>query len=120
MFPDRREILDIILGKAKELGRELRNTEEYQRLDEVNQRLNKDSEAQEVIKAFQEAQSKIQFSQQSGVQPTQEQIDDYKEKQKSLEANLTVKAYMKATEGFYAVMKKINETITAAIEGITD
>lgn len=113
--------MDILLEKAKELGRELRNTEEYQKLNEVNQRLNSDREAQEVIKAFQEAQSIIQFSQQSGVQPTEEQIDDYKEKQKNLEANLTVKAYMKATEGFYDVMKKVNDTITAAIEGrITD
>jgi len=109
-----------ILEKAKDLGLELRNTKEYQKLEEVNQRLNNDSEAQQIIKSFQEVQQSIQFSQQSGIKPTEEQMADYNEKQKSIEANLTLKAYMKATEAFYAVMKEVNDAITAAIQGKTE
>lgn len=119
MFPARRKILNI-LEKAKELGRDLHNTEEYQRLQEVNKRLNEDSDALKLIQSFQEAQRSIQFSQQSGVQPTQEQIVDYENKRKKLESNLNLLAYMKATEEFYAVMKQVNEAISAGIEGKED
>ena len=60
MFPARRKILNI-LEKAKELGRDLHNTEEYQRLQEVNKRLNEDSDALKLIQSFQEAQRRFSF-----------------------------------------------------------
>ena len=104
-----------ILEKAKELGRELRNTEEYQILEEVNRRLNEDTGAQELIKSFQEAQRSIQFAQQSGVQPTEEQIADYQNRQKNLESNLNIIAYMKASDEFYAFMQQVNEAISAGL-----
>lgn len=106
-----------ILEKAKELGRELRNTEEYQKLEEVNRRLNEDTGAQQLIKSFQEAQRSLQFAQQSGVKPTEEQIADYQQKQKNLETNLNIIAYMKASNDFYAVMQQVNEAISAGLGG---
>jgi len=109
-----------ILEKAKELGRELYNTEEYQRLQEVTKKVNEDSDALQLLQSFKEAQHTIQFLQQTGVQPTEEQIADYQNKRKNLESNLNLLAYRKATEDFYAVMKQVNEAISAGIEGKED
>lgn len=106
-----------LLEKAKELGRELKKTEEYQELERTNQQMKEDPAAQQLIQDVQEAQQRLQFSQQSGIQPTQEQIADFNQKRETLNTNITVRALMKAQEDFNSMMKQVNDAITEGMQG---
>lgn len=106
-----------LMEKARELGRELRDTEEFQELERMNEKFREDTSAQQLVQDVQEAQQVIQFSQQSGVQPTSEQIDSFNQKKETLETNITVRALMKAQDSFNEMMKEVNEAITEGMKG---
>lgn len=103
--------------KAKELGQEIRKTDAYQELERAGENLKEDPQAQELIQQVQEAQRQIEFSQQAGVQPDQEQIEKFTQLREQMQTNITVKAFMKAQEDFNNIMKDINEAISEGVTG---
>ncbi len=103
--------------KAKELGQEIRETEEYQELERAGDNLKSDPTAQELIQAVQEAQKTLEFSQQSGVQPGEEQVTNFNNLREQMHSNLTVRSFMKAQEDFNNVMKTVNDAISYGITG---
>ena len=107
----------VISNKAKELGQEIKKTPEYQELERTGENLKTDSNAQELIQNVQEVQRQIEFSQQSGVQPDQEQISRFNDLREKMHANLSVRNFMKAQEEFNSVMKSVNDAISEGITG---
>jgi cell fate (sporulation/competence/biofilm development) regulator YlbF (YheA/YmcA/DUF963 family) len=104
-----------VIEKAKELGQEIRKTEAFQELERVTANIEGDTEASQMIKDIQELQQQIQFAQQSGVQPSQEQIDQFNGIKDKMETNLTIQAYAKAQNEFNQFMQDINTAIGAGI-----
>lgn len=106
-----------LMEKAKELGRELRTTEEFQELERTNEQFREDAAAQKLVQDVQEAQQALQFSQQTGVQPTEEQVNAFNQKKENLQTNITVRALMKAQDSFNEMMKEVNEAISEGMKG---
>ncbi|NLC10748.1 MAG: YlbF family regulator [Firmicutes bacterium] len=106
-----------LIKKAKELGRQLKDTKEYQELERTGAQLREDTTAQQVIQEVQDAQQKIEFSQKAGVQPSQEQLTEFQQKRQGMQTNVTIRAFMKAQEDFNTVMKKVNDAISEGVKG---
>jgi len=106
-----------LFEKAKELGSKIKETQEYQELERVSNSLKEDPEAQQLIQQVQETQNSMEFSQKSGVQPEQEQVDQFNALKEQMMSNLTVRNYMKAQEDFSNFMKQVNEAISSGITG---
>ena len=98
--------------KARELGREIRETEEYKELERLGEKLKEDSEAQQLIQNVQEAQKNIEFAQQAGVQPSEDQTQEFNNLREQMQSNITVRSFMKAQEEFNNIMKEVNDSIS--------
>lgn len=104
-----------VFEKAKELGNEIRETEEYTELERTSKNVQENPEANQMIEQIQEVQQKIQFAQQSGVQPSQEQVQEFNDMKTKMDANLTIQAYAKAQESFNQLMQDVNNSISEGI-----
>ncbi len=102
--------------KAKELGNEIAKTEVYQELERTSKNVQENTEANQMIEKIQELQQNIQFAQQSGVQPSQEQIQQFNDLKQQMDANLTIQAYAKAQEAFSQLMQDVNNSISKGIK----
>ncbi len=108
--------MDEVEKKAKELGNEISKTDEYQELERTSKNVQENAEANQMIDKIQDLQQKIQFAQQSGVQPSEEHIKEFNELKQQMNANLTIQAYAKAQEEFNKLMQEVNESITKGIK----
>ncbi len=102
--------------KAKELGNEISKTEEYKELERTSQNVQENQEANQMIEKIQELQQNIQFAQQSGVQPSEEQLQQFNDLKQQMNANLTIQAYAKAQEEFNKLMQEVNSAISKGIK----
>ncbi|GEM_PF-423465 len=102
--------------KAKELGEKIQETEEYKELERTSKNVQENEEASQMIQEMQDLQQKIQFAQQSGVEPSQEQIQQFNDMKAKMDANLTIQAYGKAQEAFNQLMQDINNSISEGIK----
>ncbi len=106
-----------LFEKAKELGNQIKETQEYQELERAGESLKQDQEAQQLIQEVQEVQNNIEFSQKAGVEPSEEQTNNFNQLREKMMSNLTVRNYMKAQEDFNNFMKQVNEAISSGISG---
>ncbi len=104
-----------MLEKARALGKEIRKTEEYKELERTTGNVQSDPEANRLIEEIQKIQQQLQFSQQSGVQPSQEQIDQFNDAKEKMDASLTIQAYSKARNNFDQLMQNVNSAISEGI-----
>lgn len=104
-----------VMDKARELGKEIRTTEEYKELERTTGNIKDDANANKMIQDIQELQQQIQFAQQSGVQPSQEQIDEFNSLKGKMDTSLTIQAYAKAQNDFSEFMQTVNNAIGEGI-----
>ncbi len=104
-----------VIAKAKELGKEIRKTEQYRELERVSENMQEDAEANQMVKEIQDLQQQIQFAQQSGVQPSQEQIEEFNNLKNKMDTSLTIQAYAKAQNDFSEFMQDVNSAISEGI-----
>ncbi len=109
-----------VMEKAKDLGKEIRSTEQYQELERVSENMQEDTEASQMIQEIQELQQQIQFAQQSGVQPNEEQIQQFNNLKSKMDTNLTIQAYAKAQNDFSQFMQEVNSAISEGINPEAD
>ncbi|MFU8794018.1 MAG: YlbF family regulator [Dethiobacteria bacterium] len=109
-----------VMDKAKELGKEIRNTAEYKELERATGNVKEDHDAHKMIQDIQELQQQMQFAQQSGVEPSQEQIDQFNEIKSKMDSNLTIQSYAKAQNNFSEFMQSINNAIGEGISPEAD
>ena len=109
-----------VMEKARDLGKEIRSTEQYQELERVSENMQEDTEASQMIKEIQELQQQIQFAQQSGVQPNEEQIQQFNDLKSKMDTNLTIQAYAKAQNDFSQFMQEVNSAISEGINPDAD
>lgn len=106
-----------VIEKAKELGREIKETDEFKELERANESIKEDQIASKIIEDINDIQQKINFSQNSGVQPSPEQISQFNDLKEKMESNLTIQSFMKAQEQFNEIMQNINSAISEGIGG---
>ena len=102
--------------KAKELGRMIGQTPEYQAVKRANDALGGDREAITLIQQFEQLRQRAQQMAARGEQPTEEmneQLDDLLEK---LHANATYQRLAVAQENFDKTMLRVNDWIMDGIK----
>lgn len=104
-----------VMKKASDLGKEISKTEQYKELERVSQNMQEDAEASQMIKEIQELQQQIQFAQQSGVQPSEDQIQQFNDLKTKMDSSLTIQAYAKAQNDFSEFMQEVNSAISEGI-----
>ncbi len=109
-----------VMKKAKDLGKEISKTEEYMELERVSQNMQEDTEASQMIKEIQDIQQQIQFAQQSGVQPSEDQIQQFNNLKSKMDSSLTIQAYAKAQNDFSQFMQEVNSAISEGISPNTE
>ncbi len=109
-----------VMEKARDLGKEIRSTGQYQELERVSENMQEDTEASQMIKEIQELQQQIQFAQQSGVEPNEEQIQQFNDLKNKMDTNLTIQAYAKAQNDFSQFMQEVNSAISEGINPEAD
>ncbi len=108
---------EALIEKARELGAAMRDTEEFQKLEAAEENMNRDLEAQALLKGIQEAEQTLRQLQQSGLQPTQEQMQEFHSKRDQMSQNATVSRFMNAQEEFSTVVQEVNGAISEGMTG---
>ena len=106
-----------VMEKAKELGQIIRGTQEYLELEKANENVKEDENATQIIEQINQLQEQINFAQQSGVEPSSEQIENFNELKEKMQNNLTIQSFIKAQEQFNQVMQDINNAISEGLTG---
>ncbi|UNC91963.1 YlbF family regulator [Candidatus Contubernalis alkaliaceticus] len=104
------------IQKAKELGREIRNSSEFLELKVKEENLSKDPAAQEIIQNVQEVQQELETAQRMGVQPNQEQMTKFNALREKMHGNQTLRDLVQAQEDLNEFMKEVNQAITDGIQ----
>lgn len=106
----------LVKKKARELGREIRNTPEFKELQQAERSLQDDQSAVQLITNLQELQQQMAFAQKAGTKPSPEQVSQFNDMQEQMKTNITVRSLLKAREEFDKLIVSVNEAIS---EGIT-
>ncbi|MFO8060401.1 MAG: YlbF family regulator [Bacillota bacterium] len=108
---------EALFEKARELGAAMRDTEEFQKLAAAEENMNRDLEAQALLRDIQEAEQTLHKLQQSGLQPTQEQMQEFQGKREQMSQNAAVSRFMQAQAEFTAVVQEVNGAISEGMKG---
>lgn len=106
----------MIEEKARELGRFIGQSKEYQELKRANEALGQDPDAMKLLKAMEQLRSEAQRMIERGERPTQEmerQLDDMLQK---VQAQAVYQRLIAAQENFDKLMARANEWILDGIE----
>ncbi len=106
-----------VFEKAKELGQEIKESQEYKEVRKTGQDIHDNADAQQIIQDIQTVESQLEFAQNAGIEPTQEQIDEFNNIQSKMEGNSLIQAYLKAQDDYSQLMQKINQSISEEING---
>ncbi len=104
-----------VFEKAKELGQEIKKTPEYQEVRRTGQNIQDNPDAQRIIQDIQTVQNHLEFAQNAGVQPTEDQLAEFDNIRTKMENNILIQAYMKAQEEYGQLMQEINNSISEEI-----
>jgi cell fate (sporulation/competence/biofilm development) regulator YlbF (YheA/YmcA/DUF963 family) len=107
---------EVMLEKAKDVGRLLGQSDQYKALQRARQQLNEDREAVELVNRLAELERDLQGSLQKGEEPTAEQQKEYEETFSRLQSGSTYQALVSAQSNFDRVLQKVNEQIGEGID----
>ena len=107
---------EVMLEKAKDVGRLLGQSDQYKALQRARQQLNEDREAVELVNRLAELERDLQGSLQQGQEPTEEQQKEYEEAFSKLQSGSTYQALVAAQSNFDRVLQKVNEQIGEGID----
>ncbi len=108
--------MDPIQEKAREIGRLLSRTLEYEALKKANDRLGEDREAVSTMNRLADLEDQITAYLRSGREPTQELQEEYGRLAEQLQQRTIYQAVVAAQSNFERVMANINEEIARGIE----
>jgi cell fate (sporulation/competence/biofilm development) regulator YlbF (YheA/YmcA/DUF963 family) len=106
-----------LFERAKDLGKEIRSTEEFKELEKANLVVKEDELAVKIIEDINEIQQKLSFSERAGVEPDSELLSRFDKLRDRMENNNSIKLLIEAQENFGNVMQQINNAITEGLTG---
>lgn len=108
--------MDSYSEKAKELGRLLGQTPEYQALERARARALEDRELASSLQRMGELERDIARSLRSGQEPPVELQEEYEQRFGQLQASPVYQGLVAAQENFDKVLTRVNDQITQGIE----
>lgn len=108
--------MDSIQERAREIGRLISRTPEYEALKRANQQLGEDREAVTTMNRLADLEDEIAAYLRAGREPTTELQQEYTELAEGLQQRSIYQAVIAAQTNFERVMAQINEEIARGIE----
>ena len=108
--------MDGIEERAREVGRMIAHTQEYDALKRANERLSDDREAVTTLNRLAELEGELTTLLRSGRQPEEEQQKEYEELVESLQQMTVYQGVVAAQSNFDRLMERINEQIAQGIQ----
>ncbi|HEU0012180.1 MAG TPA: YlbF family regulator [Longimicrobium sp.] len=108
--------MDLIWEKARDIGRLVAQTDEYQALKRANERLADDREAVTRLNRLQELEAGFTRSIQHGVEPPQEEQDEYERLALEVQGLAGYQALIAAQSNFERLMMRVQEEIAKGVE----
>ena len=102
--------------KARDLGRTIGQSPEYQAFKRANDALGADTEALDMLRQMEKLRMDAQQMMQRGERPTEEMERELDELLGKIQVNATYQRLVVAQENFDKVMGKVNEWILEGIE----
>lgn len=107
---------DPIKERAREIGRLLSRTPEYEALKRANQRLGDDREAVTEMNRLAELEDQITAQLRTGREPTQEIQEEFSRLAEQLQQRTVYQSVVAAQSNFERLMAQINEEIAHGIQ----
>jgi len=108
--------LDPIQERAREIGRLLSRTDEYQAVKRANDRLGEDREAVSLMNRLADLEDQITSYLRSGREPTEELQQDYTQAAEQIQQRTVYQSVVSAQANFERLMARINDEIARGIE----
>ena len=108
--------MDSFAEKARELGRSLGQTPEYQALDRAKTRALDDRELASALNRMGELERAIAQALRSGLEPPKQVQEEYEQRFTQLQASPVYQGLIAAQANFDKILARVNDHITAGIE----
>lgn len=109
--------MSTIIEKAHELGHALSESNEAAILNAAEVNLDQDSEAQDLIKKFQDMHKNIQDAEQEKKEVSDEYWEEFNKVQEKMKDNKAVLAYFAALNNFQKLLQDANAEINKVLTG---
>jgi cell fate (sporulation/competence/biofilm development) regulator YlbF (YheA/YmcA/DUF963 family) len=108
--------MDAIQERAREVGRLIAQTAEYKALQRANERVGQDRETVTLLNRLSELQDSLTETLRRGVEPSQQDAEEYEALLNDLQARSDYQAVVAAQSNFDRLMMRVNEEIARGIE----
>ncbi len=105
-----------VLKKARELGKSLKESEEYKELIEAQKELDEDEETQKMLQEYEVKRNEVQIKQMTG-QDADEELRELTDLEGKIMQKESMQRYTKAEENFRNLVDEANQEIVKAMEG---
>jgi len=107
---------EVALEKARELGRQLGQLEEYRAVERARSRFAEDAEAVESMQRLQLLERDIAQALQSGEEPPEALTVEYEQRFGTLQGSAIYQSLVAAQSNFDKILGRVNEEITKGME----
>jgi len=104
-----------IIEKAEELGLAILNSKEYTELNEVQDKLDNNPEAQKLIQDFQEKQASLHQAHHGGEEVSEEEIGQLQDLQKAMLDNDIINDYVAAKQKADKLITSVSQVLTKTV-----
>ena len=108
--------MDALWEKAREVGRFLAQTDEYQALKRANERIGEDRDAVARINRLGELEESMTRALRTGAEPPEESQDEYERLADEIQTHPAYQALVAAQANFERLMGRVNEEIGRGVE----
>jgi cell fate (sporulation/competence/biofilm development) regulator YlbF (YheA/YmcA/DUF963 family) len=109
-------MLDNILERARELGRQLGQSDEYRAVERARGRFNEDKEAMESLQRLQQLEGEIGSALERGEEPARAAAEEYERRFGELQSSPTYQGLVAAQSNFDKILARVNEEISKGME----
>ncbi|MBS3811432.1 MAG: YlbF family regulator [Halanaerobiales bacterium] len=106
-----------VIKKAKELGEELVNSQEYAELKRKESALYDDEDATSLLKEYENINKQVQMARNNGKEINEKHQKKLQSLQLKMEQNPSINTYIESQKEFNEVMNSINKIINGYISG---
>lgn len=111
--------LESTMERARELGRLLGQTPEYQALNRARQRVDEDADLTALVRKLAELETQIARALERGQEPAAETADAYEQAFGDLQGRAVYQSLVAAQSNFDKVLAQVNEEIGKGMEAAT-
>ena len=107
-----------VYDAANDLGRAMRESQEYKRLSEAKKKLSADSSAESMVKDFMKQKQELEIEQFSGKSPDKEKMEKVQKLYEVLSLNSVAHDYVQAYIRFQLMINDISKTIGDVVKEV--